>query len=329
MFQRKFPNKDITLIIGCSDGKSYCLDALDALDEAGYANLVALKGGYYAWFRRWDNNLRRCAAAAGPALLWRLRLRRPLRRSAAARRLCPCPPHPPRASPALTRASPAPLTRASPASPARQAPRRRLHGERQPRGGRLRHPRHRRRLRARRQDRVVGAALVLSGGQVAAGSRGGGAAAGADGGGAAPRPAAAALRRGGGGRRRRAAAVYHRGRPRPRLRPCRGGGSGPAWAADGRARAGGLVAAAVARPRGGASDSRGAGQGRMLGAAALAPARARQVAVRCIAACTRHRGLSSVLRAAGCTELLPQCTSLFLVQPERHHGSSVYGSPAG
>jgi hypothetical protein len=61
MFQKKFPDKETKLIIGCSDGKSYCLDALDALDEAGYVNLVALKGGYYAWFKRWDNNLRRCA----------------------------------------------------------------------------------------------------------------------------------------------------------------------------------------------------------------------------------------------------------------------------
>jgi hypothetical protein len=35
------------------------MEALEALDEAGYENIVALKGGYYAWFRCWDNNLRR------------------------------------------------------------------------------------------------------------------------------------------------------------------------------------------------------------------------------------------------------------------------------
>lgn len=58
-FQRKFPDKETPLIVGCSDGKSYTLDALEALDEAGYYNLVALKGGYYSFFRKWDNNLRR------------------------------------------------------------------------------------------------------------------------------------------------------------------------------------------------------------------------------------------------------------------------------
>lgn len=29
------------------------------LDEAGYVNLVGLKGGYYAWFRVFDNKLNR------------------------------------------------------------------------------------------------------------------------------------------------------------------------------------------------------------------------------------------------------------------------------
>ena len=27
--------------------------------QAGYVNLVGLKGGFYAWYRLWDNNLRR------------------------------------------------------------------------------------------------------------------------------------------------------------------------------------------------------------------------------------------------------------------------------
>ena len=57
--EKKIPNKETKLIVGCSDGKSYSMDALGALDEAGYVNMVALKGGYYAWFRCWDNNLRR------------------------------------------------------------------------------------------------------------------------------------------------------------------------------------------------------------------------------------------------------------------------------
>ena len=57
--EKKIPNKATKLIVSCSDGKSYCMEALEALDEAGYENMVALKGGYYSWFRTWDNNLRR------------------------------------------------------------------------------------------------------------------------------------------------------------------------------------------------------------------------------------------------------------------------------
>jgi len=57
--EKKLPNKATKLIVACSDGKSYCMEALEALDEAEYENIVALKGGYYAWFRCWDNNLRR------------------------------------------------------------------------------------------------------------------------------------------------------------------------------------------------------------------------------------------------------------------------------
>lgn len=57
--KRKFPNLDTPLLIGCSDGKTYSIDALVALEEAGYTHLVGLRGGYYAWFRVFDNNLRR------------------------------------------------------------------------------------------------------------------------------------------------------------------------------------------------------------------------------------------------------------------------------
>jgi hypothetical protein len=57
--EKRFPDKETRLLVGCSDGKAYSMDALGALDEAGYTNLVALKGGYYAWLRTWDNNLRR------------------------------------------------------------------------------------------------------------------------------------------------------------------------------------------------------------------------------------------------------------------------------
>lgn len=59
MVKKKIPNLETPIIVGCSDGKSYSLDALGELDEAGYENLVGLKGGFYAWYRVWDNNLRR------------------------------------------------------------------------------------------------------------------------------------------------------------------------------------------------------------------------------------------------------------------------------
>lgn len=45
--------------IGCSDGKAYSIDALMALDEAGYTHIVGLQGGYYRFFKVFDNNLRR------------------------------------------------------------------------------------------------------------------------------------------------------------------------------------------------------------------------------------------------------------------------------
>lgn len=47
--ERKFPDKDAGLVVGCSNGRAYSMDALMALDEAGYTNLVGLKGGFYAW----------------------------------------------------------------------------------------------------------------------------------------------------------------------------------------------------------------------------------------------------------------------------------------
>jgi len=58
--EKRFPNKDeAKLLIACSDGRKYSMDALIALDEAGYQNLVGLKGGYYAWNRKFDNKLAR------------------------------------------------------------------------------------------------------------------------------------------------------------------------------------------------------------------------------------------------------------------------------
>lgn len=36
----RFPNKETNILIACSDGKAYSMDALVALDEAGYTNLA-------------------------------------------------------------------------------------------------------------------------------------------------------------------------------------------------------------------------------------------------------------------------------------------------
>lgn len=58
-FEKKFPDKSAKVVIACSDGQTYSMPALEMLDEAGYTNLVALKGGYYAWFRVFDNKLNR------------------------------------------------------------------------------------------------------------------------------------------------------------------------------------------------------------------------------------------------------------------------------
>ena len=42
--EKRFPDKDAGLVVGCSDGRTYSIDALELLDEAGYWNLVGLKG---------------------------------------------------------------------------------------------------------------------------------------------------------------------------------------------------------------------------------------------------------------------------------------------
>lgn len=57
--EKRFPDKASKLLIACSDGKSYSIDALIALEEAGYENMAALRGGFYAFYRVFDNNLRR------------------------------------------------------------------------------------------------------------------------------------------------------------------------------------------------------------------------------------------------------------------------------
>ena len=43
----------------CADGRYAAIPALIALDEAGYLNIVGLKGGYRAWNGVFDNKLGR------------------------------------------------------------------------------------------------------------------------------------------------------------------------------------------------------------------------------------------------------------------------------
>ena len=57
--EKKFPDKEAKILIGCSNGRAYSMDALEALDEAGYTNLAGLKGGYHAWFNVFDHKLNR------------------------------------------------------------------------------------------------------------------------------------------------------------------------------------------------------------------------------------------------------------------------------
>lgn len=65
MVAKKFPNKATAkIMVGDSDGATYAIDALEALEDAGYENLVGIKGGYNSWFRTWDHKLNRRRADA-------------------------------------------------------------------------------------------------------------------------------------------------------------------------------------------------------------------------------------------------------------------------
>jgi rhodanese-related sulfurtransferase len=69
LIKKKFPNTDAKILVACSDGRAYSMEALEALDEMGYTNLVGLKGGYYAWFKVFDNKLnRRCGIVSSHPL---------------------------------------------------------------------------------------------------------------------------------------------------------------------------------------------------------------------------------------------------------------------
>lgn len=54
-----FPDTSTRIIIQCSDGRKRALAALMALDDAGYSNIVGLKGGFNAWSLKFDNKLNR------------------------------------------------------------------------------------------------------------------------------------------------------------------------------------------------------------------------------------------------------------------------------
>ena len=41
--KKRFPDTEAKLLIGCSDGRKYSIDALTALDEEGYTNIVGLR----------------------------------------------------------------------------------------------------------------------------------------------------------------------------------------------------------------------------------------------------------------------------------------------
>lgn len=59
MIKKKFPDPESKILVVGRDGKTYAIEALEALDDAGYVNIVGLRGGYYGWFKVYDNNLRR------------------------------------------------------------------------------------------------------------------------------------------------------------------------------------------------------------------------------------------------------------------------------
>lgn len=55
-----FPDPAIAkIIVSCSDGRQRAVAALDALEEAGYSNLVLLKGGFNLYNRHWTKKLNR------------------------------------------------------------------------------------------------------------------------------------------------------------------------------------------------------------------------------------------------------------------------------
>jgi len=57
--EKAFPNKEAKIMVACSDGRKRAMVALEALDAAGYVNLVGIKGGANSFNRDWDAKMRR------------------------------------------------------------------------------------------------------------------------------------------------------------------------------------------------------------------------------------------------------------------------------
>merc|ERR1712032_130856 len=52
-------DKDFKLLLGCSDGRDRAIQALELLDDAGYTNIVGVKGGYNVFLKVFDNKFHR------------------------------------------------------------------------------------------------------------------------------------------------------------------------------------------------------------------------------------------------------------------------------
>lgn len=57
--EKKFPKKDAFILVGCSDGRNRAIQALQLLDEAGYSNIVGIKGGFNKYYSTFDAKNRR------------------------------------------------------------------------------------------------------------------------------------------------------------------------------------------------------------------------------------------------------------------------------
>jgi len=57
--EKAIPDKNTKIIVGDRDGKTKAIDCLQAMDEAGYFNIVGMKGGFRSWYMTWDNKLAR------------------------------------------------------------------------------------------------------------------------------------------------------------------------------------------------------------------------------------------------------------------------------